>query len=141
MATRFELSNFLHTRGQNLSGGNKRKLTTLCAMLGNPSVILLDESSAGVDPFARRRLWKTIREESANSALIVTTHSMEEAEALTNKMAIQVDGEFKCFGTAQQIKSKFGVGFTVTVKLDLDAIDGKNVETKAKATKDIAMIR
>ncbi len=48
-------------------------MTTLCAMLGNPSTILLDESSAGVDPFARRRrrLWKTIREESANSALIV----------------------------------------------------------------------
>jgi len=88
MANRFELGAFLHTLASGLSGGNKRKLTTLCAMLGSPSTILLDESSAGVDPFARRRLWKTIREESANSALIVTTHSMEEAEALSNKLAI-----------------------------------------------------
>ena len=88
MANRFELGAFLHTYAERLSGGNKRKLTTLSAMIGSPSVILLDESSAGVDPFARRRLWKTIREESANSALIVTTHSMEEAEALSNKLAI-----------------------------------------------------
>ena len=62
-------------------------------MLGNPSIILLDESSTGVDPYSRRMLWKTIREESVNSALIVTTHSMEEAEALGSKMAIMVDGQ------------------------------------------------
>jgi len=69
-------------------------------MLANPSIILLDESSAGVDPLARRRLWKTIRDQSKNSALVITTHSMEEAEALGTKIAIQVDGRFKCFGTA-----------------------------------------
>jgi ATP-binding cassette subfamily A (ABC1) protein 3 len=125
---------------RNLSGGNKRKLTTLCAMIGGPAAILLDESSAGVDPFARRRLWKTIRDESKNSALIVTTHSMEEAEALSTKLAIMVDGEFKCFGTAQHIKQKFGQGFTVKVKLDLDKIDRKNVDTKKKATKDIKIM-
>ena len=61
-------------------------------MIGNPSIILLDEASAGVDPYSRRKLWKTIREQSKNSALIVTTHSMEEAEALGTKMTIQVDG-------------------------------------------------
>lgn len=88
MANRFELSKYLHTTATYLSGGNKRKLCTLVAMIGNSSVILLDESSAGVDPYARRKLWKTIREESVNSALIVTTHSMEEAEALSTKMAI-----------------------------------------------------
>jgi len=57
-------------------------------MLANPSIILLDESSAGVDPLARRRLWKTIRDQSKNSALVITTHSMEEAEALGTKIAI-----------------------------------------------------
>lgn len=137
---RFELSNFTHTLAVYLSGGNKRKLTTLCAMIGGPSAILLDESSAGVDPFARRRLWKTIRDESKNSALIVTTHSMEEAEALSTKLAIMVDGEFKCFGTAQHIKQKFGQGFTVKVKLDLDKIDRKNINVKNKATKEIKIM-
>lgn len=57
-------------------------------MIGHPKAILLDESSAGVDPYSRRRLWKTIREEAKDSALIVTTHSMEEAEALGTKLAI-----------------------------------------------------
>mmetsp|Transcript_12059 Transcript_12059/g.18613 ORF Transcript_12059/g.18613 Transcript_12059/m.18613 type:complete len:146 (+) Transcript_12059:4743-5180(+) len=94
-------------------------------MLANPSVIYLDESSAGVDPYSRRLLWKSIRNESKNSALIVTTHSMEEAEALGTKMAIMVDGRFKCFGTSQEIKEKFGTGFTLEIKIDLDKIDKK----------------
>lgn len=75
-----------------MSGGNKRKLATAIAMMAQPDAIFLDEQSAGVDPFSRRRLWKTIRDESKNSALIVTTHSMEEAEALGTKMAIMVAG-------------------------------------------------
>jgi ABC-type multidrug transport system ATPase subunit len=56
---------FYNTLATNLSGGNKRKLSTLQAMIGNPAIILLDESSAGVDPYSRRRLWKTIRDESS----------------------------------------------------------------------------
>lgn len=74
---------------------------TAIAMYSGPELVMLDEASAGVDPFSRRRLWKTIRSQGEKSALVVTTHSMEEAEALGTKMAIQVDGTFKCFGTAQ----------------------------------------
>lgn len=103
-AKKFEISQFLNTLAGALSGGNKRKLVTALAMMGKPSIIYLDESSAGVDPYARRVLWKTIRQESKDSALIVTTHSLEEAEALGTKMAIMVDGEFQCFGTALEIK-------------------------------------
>ena len=58
--------------GTNLSGGKKRKLVTAIAMMGHPDAIFLDESSAGVDPFSRRRLWTSIRNEGKNSALIVT---------------------------------------------------------------------
>lgn len=96
-------------------------------MIGNPAIILLDESSAGVDPYSRRRLWKTIREESSKSALIVTTHSMEEAEALGQKLAIQVTGEFACFGTANHLKQKYGKGFSVLFKLDLDKLHADNL--------------
>lgn len=127
-AKKFELFHFFNTNVENLSGGNKRKFSTLQAMIGNPSLIMLDESSAGVDPYSRRKLWKTIREQSSKSALIVTTHSMEEAEALGTKLAIMVDGQFKCFGRAQHIKDKFGSGFTITMKLDL----GQVVLRKAK---------
>ena len=113
-------------------------------MIGNPAIILLDESSAGVDPYSRRRLWRTIREESSRSALVVTTHSMEEAEAIGTKMAIQVQGEFKCFGTAQHIKSKFGSGFSVLIKFDLDRIIAHNQDlllrvSELSAREDINM--
>ena len=73
---------------------------TAIAMFSSPKIVMLDEASAGVDPFSRRRLWRTIRSQGEKSALVVTTHSMEEAEALGTKMAIQVGGKFKCFGTA-----------------------------------------
>jgi len=78
---------------------------------------MLDESSAGVDPFARRQLWKTIKDESRSSTLVVTTHSMEEAEALNTKIAIMVKGEFKCFGTSQELKDRYGQGFTIQIKI------------------------
>jgi ATP-binding cassette subfamily A (ABC1) protein 3 len=87
----------------NLSGGNKRKLSVGMAIIGNPPIILLDEPSAGMDPEARRFMWSVvanISQRDKNSAVILTTHSMEEAEALSTKMGIMVRGGiFKCFGS------------------------------------------
>ncbi len=76
-----------------LSGGNKRKLSVAMAIIGNPPIILLDEPSAGMDPEARRFMWRvvaSISQERKKSAVILTTHSMEEAEALSTKMGIMV---------------------------------------------------
>ncbi len=104
-----------------LSGGNKRKLSVAMATLGNPPIILLDEPSAGMDPEARRFMWQVvanISQRDKNSAVIITTHSTEEAEALSTKMGIMVRGGiFKCFGSSQHIKSKFGTGFEVEIKI------------------------
>lgn len=104
-----------------LSGGNKRKLSVAMATLGNPPIILLDEPSAGMDPEARRFMWQVvanISQRDKNSAVIITTHSMEEAEALSTKMGIMVRGGiFKCFGSSQHIKSKYGTGFELDVKI------------------------
>lgn len=105
-------------------------------MMANPNAVFLDESSAGVDPFSRRKLWGTIDEESKDSAVIVTTHSMEEAEALGTKMAIMVAGQFKCFGTAQQIKNKYGRGYTIEVKFDLEKIYRKFSDFSQKLKDD-----
>lgn len=103
-----------------LSGGNKRKLNVAIAMIGNPPVIMLDEPSAGMDPHARRFMWKVISRISTqrkNSAVILTTHSMEEAEALSTNMGIMVGGEFKCFGSKQHIKNKFGTGYQLQISI------------------------
>ena len=73
------------------------------ALIGNPPIILLDEPSTGVDPQAKRFMWTVISNISTlrkQSTVILTTHSMEEAEALCPKMGIMVDGKFLCFGSA-----------------------------------------
>ena len=88
----------------NLSGGNKRKLAVAIALIGNPPIILLDEPSAGMDPEARRFMWtvvEKISQKDKRSAVLLTTHSMEEAEALSTKMGIMVRGGiFRCMGSS-----------------------------------------
>ncbi|EGR27275.1 hypothetical protein IMG5_199550 [Ichthyophthirius multifiliis] len=108
------------------SGGNKRKLSVAIAMIGNPSIIFLDEPSTGMDPAARQFMWKVIKRISTvnkHSSIILTTHSMEEAEQLSSKMAIQVDGQLKCLGTIQQVKHKFGKGYEVEVKIKKPSVE------------------
>ena len=93
------------------SGGNKRKLSVAIAMLGNPPIVFLDEPSTGMDPEARRFMWNVISRISTTrkrSAIILTTHSMEEAEALSTRISIMVNGTLKCLGSVQHIKTKFG---------------------------------
>lgn len=86
--------------------------------MGDPPVILLDEPSTGVDPVARRRLWDAISSiKKRGQAVVLTSHSMEECEALCDRLAIMVNGQFKCLGGPQHLKNKFGKGFTVIIKL------------------------
>uniref|UniRef100_A0A5F9CAV9 ATP binding cassette subfamily A member 3 n=1 Tax=Oryctolagus cuniculus TaxID=9986 RepID=A0A5F9CAV9_RABIT len=100
------------------SGGNKRKLSTGIALLGEPAVIFLDEPSTGMDPVARRLLWDTVaRARESGKAVVITSHSMEECEALCTRLAIMVQGQFKCLGSPQHLKSKFGSGYSLQAKV------------------------
>ncbi|NXA34061.1 ABCA4 protein, partial [Eudromia elegans] len=100
------------------SGGNKRKLSTAIALIGCPPLVLLDEPTTGMDPQARRLLWDSIVSVLRDGrAVILTSHSMEECEALCTRLAIMVKGTFKCLGTIQQLKYKFGDGYIVTLKI------------------------
>ena len=103
-----------------LSGGNKRKLSVAIAMLCNPPIILLDEPSTGMDPEARRFMWSVIHKMSKKgkkSSIIMTTHSMDEAETLCKRMAIMVNGEFVCLGKAHEIKNKYGYGYELNLRV------------------------
>ena len=103
-----------------LSGGNKRKLSVAIAMICNPPIILLDEPSTGMDPEARRFMWNVIHKISKRnkkSSVILTTHSMEEAETLCQRMGIMVNGEFKCLGSCNYIKEKYGYGYELNVTI------------------------
>uniref|UniRef100_H3CTK4 ATP-binding cassette, sub-family A (ABC1), member 4a n=1 Tax=Tetraodon nigroviridis TaxID=99883 RepID=H3CTK4_TETNG len=89
------------------SGGNRRKLSTAVAMIGCPVLVLLDEPTTGMDPLSRRFLWNSIMSVIQDGrAVVLTSHSMEECEALCTRLAIMVNGSFKCLGTIQHLKYK-----------------------------------
>ncbi|XP_046880126.1 retinal-specific phospholipid-transporting ATPase ABCA4-like [Hypomesus transpacificus] len=100
------------------SGGNRRKLSTAISMIGCPALVLLDEPTTGMDPHSRRFLWNSIMSVIDDGrAVVLTSHSMEECEALCTRLAIMVNGTFKCLGTIQHLKYKFGDGYVVTMKI------------------------
>ncbi|KAI2648890.1 Retinal-specific phospholipid-transporting ATPase ABCA4 [Labeo rohita] len=92
------------------SGGNKRKLSTAIAMIGCPALLLLDEPTTGMDPHSRRFLWNSIMS-------VIQGGRAVECEALCTRLAIMVNGTFKCLGTIQHLKYKFGDGYVVTMKI------------------------
>ncbi|XP_067108192.1 glucosylceramide transporter ABCA12 [Osmerus mordax] len=102
------------------SCGTRRKLSTALALIGHPQILLLDEPSSGLDPRSKRHLWKIISEEvKGKCAVVLTSHSMEECEALCTRLAIMVKGQFRCLGSLQHIKNRFGSGFTVKMYLKM----------------------
>ena len=119
MLKNMDLTQYRDILAGTYSGGNKRKLSVAMALIGNPSVVFLDEPSAGMDPEARKKMWKILgRIKKQKSAVILTTHSMEEAEALCDRMTIMVRGRLKCIGTSTWIKNKFGDGFEIEIKVE-----------------------
>ncbi|KAM6959867.1 phospholipid-transporting ATPase ABCA1 [Tautogolabrus adspersus] len=117
------------------SGGNKRKLSTAMALIGCPPVIFLDEPTTGMDPKARRFLWDCILSIiKEGRSVVLTSHSMEECEALCTRMAIMVNGCFKCFGSIQHLKNRFGDGYTVLVRVGGSPAELKPVEDFVQQT-------
>ncbi|XP_027028734.1 phospholipid-transporting ATPase ABCA1b [Tachysurus fulvidraco] len=100
------------------SGGNMRKLSTAIALIGGPPVVFLDEPTTGMDPKARRALWNCIHSIiKVGRSVVLTSHSMEECEALCTRMAIMVNGRFRCLGSVQHLKNRFGDGYTIVLKV------------------------
>ncbi|KAJ8577610.1 hypothetical protein ON010_g1598 [Phytophthora cinnamomi] len=121
LMNKLKIQAFANKLAGSLSGGNKRKLSLAIAMIGEPSVLVLDEPSTGVDPFSRRLLWDVILEASVQtrrSTVMLTTHSMEECEALCSKAGIMVNGGLRCFGSIPHLKARFGDGFMLECKME-----------------------
>jgi len=112
-----ELSPHRYKLAGRLSGGMKRKLCVAIALIGDPAVCLLDEPSAGLDPVSRRNLWNVILRTMSHRSVVLTTHSMEEAEALCGRIAIMVKGQVRAVGTKQHLKSTLGAGYELIIKL------------------------
>ncbi|KFK37012.1 hypothetical protein AALP_AA4G200700 [Arabis alpina] len=115
----FDLLKHSHKPSFTLSGGNKRKLSVAIAMIGDPPIVILDEPSTGMDPVAKRFMWDVISRLSTRSgktAVILTTHSMNEAQALCTRMGIMVGGRLRCIGSPQHLKTRFGNHLELEVK-------------------------
>ncbi|KAM4824068.1 ATP-binding cassette sub-family A member 9 isoform X1 [Urocitellus parryii] len=115
----FKLQDQLKGPVNTLSEGIKRKLCFLLSILGNPSVVLLDEPSTGMDPEGQQHMWQAIRATFRNSerGALLTTHYMAEAEAVCDRVAIMVSGRLRCIGSIQHLKSKFGKDYLLEMKV------------------------
>lgn len=100
------------------SGGMKRRLSVAISLIGSPLVVYLDEPSTGLDPASRHQLWEAILKAKKDRTIILTTHSMEEAEVLCDKIGIFVSGELRCYGAPQQLTHRYGSNYSLTVTVN-----------------------
>ncbi|CAF1233873.1 unnamed protein product [Adineta ricciae] len=124
MMTIFGLEMYENRLVQKLSGGNKRKVSAALAFMANPALVFLDEPTTGLDAAAKRKLWKVIRAaRDVGLTIIMTSHSMEECEALCTKIGIMKTGQFMCLGTLQHLRYRFGNGYAIQIKVAGDDVE------------------
>ena len=99
------------------SGGNRRKLSLAVALVGDPRVLLLDEPSSGMCPLGRRMMWDAVERSAAGKTVVLTTHAMDECEALCERVGMMAEGKLRCLGSAQHLKGRFGGGYAMDVKI------------------------
>lgn len=104
----FKLDNVLRQKAKTLSGGYQRKLSIALALINEPKILFLDEPTLGLDVIARRELWEIIRQLRGEITIILTTHYMEEAEQLSDRVGIMSDGKLICTGTVKELLKMSG---------------------------------
>lgn len=113
MLTCTGLTQYADQQASQYSGGTKRKLSVGIALVGSPTVLFLDEPSTGMDPVSRRFMWDLISRTMSDRSVILTTHSMEECQALCERLGILVAGRLLCIGSPQHLKHRFGSGYQI----------------------------
>ena len=111
------LDKYSHTEIKKLSGGLKRRLLIGIAALANPPIMILDEPTTGLDPESRKDVWEFLKVYRNNgSTVVLTTHYMEEAEELSDRVGIIKEGEFLALDTITQLRSDYGYEYKITFK-------------------------
>ena len=97
------------------SGGMKRRLSVAISAIGNPRVIFMDEPTTGMDPVSRQAIWKLMQNLKKDKTLVLTTHAMEEADVLGDRIAVITDGYLKCIGSPLNLKNTYGDGYRISM--------------------------
>ena len=102
----FSLDDVMNRKAEKLSGGWQRRVSIAMALISEPQILFLDEPTLGLDVIARRELWENIRALKGKVTIVLTTHYMEEAEALSDRIGIMKNGRLLAVGTAEELKTK-----------------------------------
>jgi ABC-type multidrug transport system ATPase subunit len=113
-------SNSIATR---LSGGMQQRLSLAISLIGNPGTVILDEPSSGLDPYTKREVWTIISKIKQNKCVLLTTHSLEEADVLCDKIGILAKGRLQCIGNQSHLKNKFGNNYHLMINCDKKKIE------------------
>jgi len=108
MSSRFGLDGVLGKKAKTLSGGMKRRLSIAMALISNPQILFLDEPTLGLDVLARRELWASIKQLKNKVTIILTTHYLEEVEALSDRIGVMTKGRLTAVGTAAELTEQTG---------------------------------
>jgi len=106
MMDQFRLNEVAEAKAKTLSGGMQRRLSIAMALISDPNILFLDEPTLGLDVLARRELWNSIEKLKGKVTIILTTHYMEEAEALSDRIAVMAHGTIRAVGTVAQLKEQ-----------------------------------
>lgn len=108
LAAQLGLAPVLHRRAGKLSGGWQRRLSIAMALVSQPEILFLDEPTLGLDVLARSDLWDTVRSLKGRITIVLTTHALEEAEALSDRVGVMKDGRLLALGTPEELKRQTG---------------------------------
>uniref|UniRef100_A0A6I8RWW3 ABC transporter domain-containing protein n=1 Tax=Xenopus tropicalis TaxID=8364 RepID=A0A6I8RWW3_XENTR len=112
-----QMNDIENVEADNLSGGQRRKLTLGIALLGDPQVLLLDEPTAGLDPCSRHHIWTILKENKADRVTLFSTQFMDEADILADRKAVISNGRLKCVGSSLFLKRKWGIGYHLRMQV------------------------
>ena len=123
---KLDLSNAQFSICNTLSGGQKRKLCIALALLSGGKITILDEPTSGMDIIAKKKLWEFLKSYQKDKIIIVTTHSLEEAEYLGNRIGIMSDGRLICYGTSPYLKTKYPCGININLIINSKVFNDNN---------------
>ncbi len=121
-------------RAAELSGGMQRKLSIAMAFVGGSRTVILDEPTAGVDPCARRSIWDLLLKYKQGRTIILSTHHMDEADILGDRIAIISKGRLRCCGSSLFLKNRFGSGYHLTLVRHPQSVNEAGQQTAALQT-------